>query len=213
MTKLSDLRKNYTKSALDIENADANPIAQFNQWFKEALMSEVAEPNAMTLSTVNESGRPTSRIVLLKGIEEDRFIFFTNYQSGKGKELETNPACALNFFWPDLERQIRIEGVSERLEESVSTDYFQSRPRGSQIGAWASPQSSIIKDREILDKRVIEIEKRFEGQSDLPKPKQWGGYAVEPFQIEFWQGRSNRLHDRLLYSLDNGRWKISRLAP
>ena len=213
MTKLSDLRKNYTKSELTIESSDPNPIQQFNRWLHEALKSEVPEPNAMTLSTVTESGRPTSRIVLLKGIERNKFVFYTNYRSTKGKELENNPACALNFFWPDLERQIRIEGIAERIDEAASTAYFQSRPRGSQIGAWASPQSIIIKDRKILEDRVAELEKRFDGHEALPKPKQWGGYSVEAFQIEFWQGRSNRLHDRLLYTNNNGIWRIDRLAP
>jgi len=213
MTKLSDIRKNYTKGEFTIEQADKNPIEQFNKWLKEAISSELVEPNAMTLSTVSPSGRPSSRIVLLKEVTQNQFIFYSNYQSNKGKQLEENPACALNFFWPELERQVRIEGISERGDESTSTVYFQSRPRGSQIGAWASPQSSVIQNRELLEKRVVELEKRFEGQQILPKPKQWGGYAVEPFLIEFWQGRSNRLHDRLLYTNENGSWKIARLAP
>ncbi len=213
MEKLSEIRKNYIKNELKIENADANPFTQFNIWFNEALKSEVPEPNAMTLSTVNETGKPSSRIVLLKGIEQNKFLFYTNYQSNKGKDLDLNSACALNFFWPDLERQIRIEGVAERIDEAASTSYFQSRPRGSQIGAWASPQSSVIKSREILETRVMDIEKRFEGVENIPKPKQWGGFSVDVFMIEFWQGRSNRLHDRLLYRTENGAWKINRLAP
>lgn len=213
MTKLSDIRKNYTKNELLTETIDKDPIKQFNHWFREAIESEVLEPNAMTLSTINAAGRPTSRIVLLKGIEENRFLFFTNYQSSKGKELEQSPACALNFFWPELERQVRIEGIAERIEEKASTAYFQSRPRGSQIGAWASPQSSVIKDRETLEKRVAELEEKYKDAEVLPKPNQWGGFAVESFQIEFWQGRSNRLHDRLVYILHDGAWQISRLAP
>jgi pyridoxamine 5'-phosphate oxidase len=213
MTKLSDIRKNYTKNELLTETIDKDPIKQFNHWFREAIESEVLEPNAMTLSTINAAGRPTSRIVLLKGIEENRFLFFTNYQSSKGKELEQSPACALNFFWPELERQVRIEGIAERIEEKASTAYFQSRPRGSQIGAWASPQSSVIKDRETLEKRVAELEEKYKDAEVLPKPNQWGGFAVETFQIEFWQGRSNRLHDRLVYILHDGAWQISRLAP
>jgi pyridoxamine 5'-phosphate oxidase len=213
MTKLSDIRKNYTKNELLTETIDKDPIKQFNHWFREAIESEVLEPNAMTLSTTNAAGRPTSRIVLLKGIEENRFLFFTNYQSSKGKELEQSPACALNFFWPELERQVRIEGIAERIEEKASTAYFQSRPRGSQIGAWASPQSSVIKDRETLEKRVAELEEKYKDAEVLPKPNQWGGFAVESFQIEFWQGRSNRLHDRLVYILHDGAWQISRLAP
>jgi pyridoxamine 5'-phosphate oxidase len=213
MATISEIRKNYTKSSLTIEHAHLDAIVQFKNWFDEAVKSEVAEPNAMTLSTINPQGNPSSRIVLLKGLEQNKFIFYTNYQSSKGKDLDTNPACALNFFWPDLERQVRVEGIAERVDEKTSTDYFQSRPRGSQIGAWASPQSSIIHDREIVEKRAAEIEKRFEGQAVLPKPKQWGGFAVEAFQVEFWQGRSNRLHDRLLYTKNGGEWKIDRLAP
>jgi len=213
MTKLSDIRKNYTKSELIIEKVDQDQIKQFDQWFNEAIESQVPEPNAMTLSTINAAARPTSRIVLLKGIEQNKFLFFTNYQSSKGKELEQNPACALNFFWPELERQVRIEGIAERIEENASTAYFNSRPRGSQIGAWASPQSSIIKDRETLEKRVAELEEKYKDAEVLPKPNQWGGFAVEAFQIEFWQGRSNRLHDRLVYILHDGAWQISRLAP
>jgi pyridoxamine 5'-phosphate oxidase len=213
MTKLSDIRKNYTKGELTIDNAEKDPIDQFNKWFKEALVNDLLEPNAMTLSTVNASGRPSSRIVLLKEIANNKFVFYTNYQSNKGKALEENPACAINFFWPELERQVRIEGMAERVDEPTATAYFQSRPRGSQLGAWASPQSSLIKDRELLEKRVAELEKLYEGKEVLPKPKQWGGYAVEPFLFEFWQGRSNRLHDRLLYTMENNSWRIDRLAP
>jgi pyridoxamine 5'-phosphate oxidase len=213
MKPISEIRKEYTMASLELKTIDKNPIAQFEKWFKEALQAEVLEPNAMTLSTVTEAGRPTARVVLLKGIEKNKFSFYTNYQSKKGKELEHNPACALTFFWPELERQVRIEGVSERLETAVSEAYFQSRPRGSQVGAWASPQSSIIKDREILEARVKEIEKRFEGKEILPKPHQWGGYAVEPFEIEFWQGRASRLHDRIVYYKNEGEWVMHRLAP
>jgi len=213
MKPISEIRKEYTMASLELKTIDKNPIAQFEKWFKEAMQAEVLEPNAMTLSTVTEAGRPTARVVLLKGIEKNKFSFYTNYQSKKGKELEHNPACALTFFWPELERQVRIEGVSERLETAVSEAYFQSRPRGSQVGAWASPQSSIIKDREILEARVKEIEKRFEGKEILPKPHQWGGYAVEPFEIEFWQGRASRLHDRIVYYKNDGEWVMHRLAP
>jgi pyridoxamine 5'-phosphate oxidase len=213
MKPISEIRKEYTMASLELKTIDKNPIAQFEKWFKEALQAEVLEPNAMTLSTVTEAGRPTARVVLLKGIEKNKFSFYTNYQSKKGKELEHNPACALTFFWPELERQVRIEGASERLETAVSEAYFQSRPRGSQVGAWASPQSSIIKDREILEARVKEIEKRFEGKEILPKPHQWGGYAVEPFEIEFWQGRASRLHDRIVYYKNEGEWVMHRLAP
>lgn len=213
MKPISELRTEYTKATLDQATVDKNPIAQFEKWFHEALEAEVLEANAMTLATVTESGRPTARIVLLKGIEQNKFLFYTNYQSQKGKELDNNPACALTFFWPELERQVRIEGISERLESTVSEAYFQSRPRSSQIGAWASPQSTIIKDRSLLEVRAKEIEKRFAGKEILPKPNQWGGYAIEPFEIEFWQGRPSRLHDRIAYYKSENQWVIHRLAP
>jgi pyridoxamine 5'-phosphate oxidase len=196
-----------------VSSVDVSPITQFEKWFNEAIQSGAAEPNAMTLSTVTEQGRPSARIVLLKGIENNRFQFYTNYQSHKGKELELNPACALTFFWPELERQVRIEGVCERVAAEVSDRYFSSRPRGSQIGAWSSPQSTMIKDRLILEARAKEIEKKFEGTEKLPRPKQWGGYDVDAFMIEFWQGRPSRLHDRIQYNKVDDRWQINRLAP
>jgi pyridoxamine 5'-phosphate oxidase len=210
---MKDLRTEYRKSTLDSQSVDRDPIAQFDRWFTEAVKATVPEPNAMNLATISEDGRPSSRIVLLKGIADGKFMFYTNYQSQKGKELEKNPACALNFFWPDLERQIRIEGVAQRLDVATSENYFQSRPRASQVSAWASPQSSLIRDRTILEERVKGIEKRFEGKDVLPKPHQWGGYGVEPFEIEFWQGRLNRLHDRIVYTRIEGEWRINRLAP
>jgi pyridoxamine 5'-phosphate oxidase len=213
MQSLADLRKEYSKSSLDVTTVNVNPITQFEKWFNEAMESSVSEPNAMNLATVNEQGRPSSRIVLLKGVENGFFQFYTNYQSKKGKELELNPACALTFFWPELERQIRIEGVCARVSQEVSDKYFQSRPRASQIGAWSSPQSTLIKDRVILEQRVAEMEKRFAGNEKLPRPKQWGGYEVEPFMIEFWQGRQSRLHDRVSYNKVDDRWQIHRLAP
>ena len=213
MKPISEIRTEYTKASLDQSTIEKNPIVQFEKWFHEALEAEVMEANAMTLSTVTESGRPTARIVLLKGIEQNKFLFYTNYQSQKGKELDNNPACALTFFWPELERQVRIEGISERLESSVSKVYFQSRPRSSQVGAWASPQSTIIKDRSLLEERAREIEKRFAGKETLPKPNQWGGYAIEPHEIEFWQGRPSRLHDRIVYYRSENEWVVHRLAP
>lgn len=213
MKALADIRKDYTKATLDSTSVDKNPIRQFEKWFDEAIKSEMTEPTAMNLATIASNGRPSSRIVLLKGIENDQFIFYTNYQSQKGKELEINPACALTFFWPDLERQIRIEGVAARVAPDISDAYFKSRPRGSQVGAWASPQSTIIKDRKILEDRVKEIEKRFEDKKVLSRPNQWGGFGVDPFEIEFWQGRSSRLHDRIVYTKVDQLWKINRLAP
>jgi pyridoxamine 5'-phosphate oxidase len=213
MPTLSELRNEYSKASLDISAVLPDPIAQFERWFHEALDAKVLEPNAMNLSTVNENNRPSSRIVLLKGIERNKFLFYTNYQSTKGKELTSNPACALTFFWPELERQVRIEGTADRVDETTSEKYFQSRPRGSQISAWTSPQSSVVQSREILEERSREIEKKFEGMPLLPKPKQWGGYAVDPIIIEFWQGRPNRLHDRIHYGKVDGEWRICRLAP
>jgi pyridoxamine 5'-phosphate oxidase len=213
MQNIADLRKEYSRATLDISNVLADPVKQFEKWFDEAVQAGVTEPNAMHLATVNEQGKPSSRIVLLKGIEGNSFFFYTNYQSKKGKELEINPACALTFFWPDIERQVRIEGIAERVDPRISDQYFQSRPRGSQIGAWASPQSSIIKDRIILEDRASQIEKKFENSKVLPRPHQWGGYQIEPLLIEFWQGRASRLHDRIQFVKTDGTWKIHRLAP
>lgn len=213
MHKLDKIRKEYSKASLDISNVLTNPVDQFNKWFGEAMEAEVLEPNAMSLATVGSENRPSCRIVLLKGIEDDRFLFFTNYQSHKGKELENNPVCALTFFWPQVERQVRIEGSVTRVDDRKSEEYFQSRPLGAQIGAWSSPQSSVISGREILEERVKQIEKKYDGKSALPKPHQWGGFQVEPVMIEFWQGRENRLHDRIEYRKVNGQWTMQRLAP
>jgi len=213
MLSLADLRKEYSRDILEESSVAKHPLVQFEKWFQEAVHSEVPEPSAMNLSTVTEGGLPSSRIVLLKGIENGCFVFYTNYQSVKGTQLDTNPVCALTFFWPELERQVRIVGTSDRVTEDVSTAYFQSRPRESQISAWSSPQSTVIISRKILEDRVHEIEKRFDGQKVLPKPKQWGGYSITPHSVEFWQGRPNRLHDRILYSRNDNGWTISRLAP
>lgn len=213
MQNLANIRKDYRKATLDVASVDVNPVVQFEKWFGEALNSEVMEPNAMNLSTVNGQGKPSARMVLLKGLEKGRFVFYTNYHSKKGQELENNPACALTFFWPELERQVRVEGVASRVEPGLSDDYFQSRPRESQMGAWASPQSVLIESREILEQRFHEIEKKFAGQPVLPRPHQWGGFQVDPFQIEFWQGGPGRLHDRIQYVKVDAEWKVYRLAP
>ncbi len=213
MKPITDIRKDYSKSALDIGAISSDPIAQFELWFEEALASKVPEPNALTLSTVSEDGRPSGRIVLLKGVEKGKFIFYSNYQSQKGKELEQNPACSLTFFWAELERQVRIEGIASRADANSSEKYFQSRPRESQVGAWASPQSAVISNREILEERVKKIQEKFKGAAQLPKPNQWGGYEVDPLKIEFWQGRPNRLHDRIVFTKVDGVWQIHRLAP
>lgn len=213
MQNLADLRKDYTMATLDTSSVSDNPFLQFEQWFAQAQDAKVLEPNAMTLATVNESGRPSARIVLLKGLEDEKFVFYTNYQSNKGHDLDKNPACALTFFWPEMERQIRIEGIADRQDNEKSEQYFQSRPRASQISAWSSPQSAVVKDRMILEERVAQLETKFAGLEKIPKPSQWGGYKIEALSVEFWQGRTGRLHDRILYTKTGNTWKISRLAP
>lgn len=213
MQDLAQIRKEYSLNELDEKSISASPFGQFEKWFNEALSAKVLEPNAMNLATITGNNRPSSRIVLLKGFNESGFSFYTNYQSTKGKELEQTPFCALNFFWPELERQIRIEGSVERVTKEQSDEYFGSRPRESQIGAWASPQSSLIASRTILEERYETVKKKFEGQNSIMRPNQWGGYMVKPFLMEFWQGRPSRLHDRIQYTLIDDKWKVSRLAP
>ncbi|MBK6264222.1 pyridoxamine 5'-phosphate oxidase [Marivirga sp. S37H4] len=209
---IADLREEYTKESLKIEKVSQNPIDQFLNWFENAVDSAVNEPNAMNLST-SSNGKVSSRIVLLKGVENNNFIFYTNYESEKGKQIADNPYVALTFFWPELERQIRIEGLVKKVDTVTSDIYFKSRPRASQIGAWVSPQSKSISDRTVLDQRLVEIEKKFNGK-EVERPAHWGGYAITPTLIEFWQGRPSRLHDRLCYTLEEtGSWKIERLAP
>jgi pyridoxamine 5'-phosphate oxidase len=212
MNDIANIRKEYSKANLDVTTILKDPIQQFNLWFNEAVTAKVPEPNAMNIATIN-GGRPISRIVLLKGVENGMFVFFTNYQSQKGKELEQNPACSLTFFWPELERQVRVEGIASRIDARRSDEYFQSRPRGSQIGAWASPQSTVINERSILEERVKQLEEKFKGQDKLPRPQQWGGYEINPLLIEFWQGRPSRLHDRIVFTKVEDAWKVNRLAP
>jgi pyridoxamine 5'-phosphate oxidase len=213
MQNLAQIRKEYSLNELDEKTISASPFGQFEKWFNEAINSKVLEPNAMNLATITANNRPSSRIVLLKGFSDGGFSFYTNYQSTKGKELEQTPFCALNFFWPELERQVRIEGSVDRVTAGQSDEYFKTRPRDSQIGAWASPQSSIIASRALLEERYESIKKKFDKTENINRPNQWGGYLVKPFLLEFWQGRPSRLHDRIQYTLIEGEWKVSRLAP
>ena len=213
MSKISDMRENYQRGFLLEENVNKDPITQFQQWFEEARNAKVLEANAMILSTVNKDAFPSSRTVLLKEIENDGFIFYTNYESDKGKDLELNPNVSLLFLWKELERQVRISGTAHKISKEQSQNYFHIRPKGSQIGAWTSPQSKVISNREILEERKLEIEKKYSDVDKLPLPDFWGGYKVVPDKIEFWQGRPNRLHDRLRFKKEDTSWKIERLAP
>lgn len=209
---IAGIRKDYILEKLNETDAAANAVDQFTRWWNEAMQSDIIELNAMTLATASTSGVPSARIVLLKGYDERGFVFFTNYTSHKGHELEANPHAALVFFWKELERQVRIEGAIEKVSGEESDTYFYSRPANSRIGAWASPQSEIIGSRDLLEENVKIFTEKF--GENIPRPAHWGGYRVIPQIIEFWQGRSNRLHDRLQYSmLQNGDWKIERLAP
>lgn len=210
---IAKIRTEYARHSLGEKDVDANPISQFRKWLREALTAQVLEATAMNMATLSAQGIPSSRIVLLKEVKDNGFVFYTNYQSNKGRELELNPVTALNFFWPELERQVRIQGTVKKASKEDSEKYFQERPKSSQIGAWASPQSAVIKGRKILEEREKQLREKFEGQDVLPKPEQWGGYIVEPFLVEFWQGRPSRLHDRIVYTLEDSKWKISRLAP
>lgn len=211
---LQDLREDYRKSTLEEKNAALNPFVQFNNWFQEALNAKIPEPNAMTIATVNSAGLPSARVVLLKGFDEAGFIFYTNYNSQKGRELTENPNCAVVFNWLELERQIRIEGIAEKLSPAESTDYFHKRPKKSQIGAWASPQSQVIETRDILEKNLQDLQTRYMDSENLPRPEHWGGFRIKATRIEFWQGRSSRLHDRLNYEKgEDNTWTRKRLAP
>ncbi|MCZ4223192.1 pyridoxamine 5'-phosphate oxidase [Pedobacter rhodius] len=209
---LQNLRQDYKSATLDEADVDNNPIVQFKKWFDHAVNAQVYEPNVMTLATADKSGKPDARIVLLKGVDEDGFRFFTNYLSAKGKELKRNPYAALVFFWPDLERQVRIEGTVEKLDKETSEAYFLTRPVASQIGAVASPQSQVIPNRTFLEEKFEELKSKSEGKT-IAKPAHWGGYIVKPTRIEFWQGRRSRLHDRINFELVKGSWIKTRLAP
>ncbi|MDD8017687.1 MAG: pyridoxamine 5'-phosphate oxidase [Bacteroidota bacterium] len=210
--KLYDLRQEYKKGTLDEKEVDKNPITQFEKWFEEAVKSNIPEVTAMTLATADKQGRPSARTVLLKEFDERGFIFFSNYDSNKAKDLKENPQAALLFFWEPLERQVRITGRVEKISLKESLEYFHSRPMESQLGAWASMQSSVVSARDVLEMTFASMKKKFQN-GQIPLPPFWGGYRVIPEEFEYWQGRPNRLHDRVWYKQENGNWKIARLSP
>ena len=213
MSHPGPIRSNYQQGILERKDLSPDPMEMFRRWWAEAIAAEIYEVNAMTLATVSPEGQPSARTVLLKGILDEGFEFYTNYKSHKAREMEMNPKVALLFFWKELEKQIRIEGIVEKVREERSKEYFQSRPRSSQIGAWASPQSKVIQNRQEIIDEVIRLDKQFEGEDPLPLPEHWGGYLVRPNLFEFWQGRENRLHDRFVYAREKEGWSINRLAP
>jgi pyridoxamine 5'-phosphate oxidase len=208
---IANIRKDYKLKSLLEDDVKKDPIEQFSVWWNEAVSSEITEVNAMTLATTTADGFPSARIMLLKNFTDEGFIFFTNYQSRKGSTLQQNPHAALVFFWKELERQVRIEGTVSKVSEKESDAYFLSRPAGSRIGAWASPQSTTIAGRHVIEQNVQKYSEQF--GEEIPRPPHWGGFIVKPSKIEFWQGRSSRLHDRILYTKVQDEWKIERLAP
>lgn len=210
---IAAIREEYKRGSLSESDVALRPVVQFEKWLAEAIGAQVAEPTAMVLSTVDADGVPSSRVVLLKDVAEKGFTFFTNYESKKGHDIAVNPTVSLLFFWSELQRQVRVVGTIQRLDAQDSDEYFQSRPRGSRLGAIASPQSSVIPDREYLESRVQAIEADYQGKDDIARPTHWGGYVVSPLNVEFWQGRESRLHDRLVYSVTEGEWELKRLAP
>lgn len=208
---IHQIRENYTKSTLEVENVLKNPIEQFSKWLKEAIESETSEPTALTVATANKEGVPSARIVLLKYVQDNGFIFFTNYNSTKGKELLENPHASMVFFWPELQRQVNVKGIVKKVSSKLSDDYFYSRPTDSQIGALASNQSEIISSREIIEEKIKNITAQ---NTTITRPDNWGGYLLEPSEIEFWQGRANRLHDRIQFKKRaTNDWGIERLSP
>jgi pyridoxamine 5'-phosphate oxidase len=209
---INTLRHDFSRESLDEKDVSAHPVQQFSKWFKEAVEAKVNEPNAMGLSTVSREGKPSSRILLLRNFDEKGFVFYTNYTSRKGEDISENPNAALLFFWPELERQVRIEGTLSRQSVEESDLYFQSRPRTSKLGAWTSAQSKVISSRKILDEEYAKLSEKYPDEN-VPRPAYWGGYVLKPVSVEFWQGRPSRLHDRILYTAEDDRWKIERLAP
>ncbi|WP_347159196.1 pyridoxamine 5'-phosphate oxidase [Pontibacter chitinilyticus] len=210
---IADIRKNYSMQELTEASVSEHPMEQFGTWLEEAIQSAADEPTAMVLSTVNGAGKPSARVVLLKDVSPDGFTFFTNYNSRKGHDLAESPYAALTFFWPALERQVRVEGKVVKVAAQVSDTYFHSRPKGSQIGAWASPQSQAIESREVLEQADKTYTEKYADAPEIPRPEHWGGYQLQPERLEFWQGRPNRLHDRIVYEQTEGSWKTGRLAP
>ena len=210
--ELNDLRREYAAGGLDEADLEPDPIAMFRRWMHDVVSAGLHEPNALVLSTVGPDGTPASRTVLLKGLDDRGFVFFTNYASRKGEELAANARCALLFPWHPLERQVRVEGLATRLSDAENDAYFASRPRAAQLGAWASPQSEVVPGRAALDARYAEVAARF-GDGNVPRPEHWGGYCVAPRSVEFWQGRTGRMHDRLRYRRQDHGWVIERLAP
>ena len=213
LSSISDIRRDYMLKSFDESHAANNPFDQFREWWEEATSADIDEVNAMTLATVDGNGKPAARIVLLKGYTQDGFVFFTNYESAKGQDLAINPNAALLFFWKELERQIRIEGTVEKIDPADSDAYFHSRPAGSRIGAWVSPQSKVIPNRAFLENNYHELVKKYPNENTVPRPPHWGGFIVKPESFEFWQGRSSRLHDRLKYTKTKEGWNRERLAP
>lgn len=211
--KLSDIRKDYTQATLNREDLCAHPITQFKQWLDEYAALDPLEPTAMVIATVDEQQRPWQRVLLLKGVDDKGLVFFSNYESNKGVQLFANPNASAHFFWPEMERQVSFIGKVVRTSREDSEMYFHSRPKGSQIGAWASEQSRPLASRDLLDEKVKQLEQTYANDEQLPVPEHWGGFRLVPERVEFWQGRSNRLHDRFEYVLENGEWGVSRLQP
>lgn len=210
MKSIKNIRTDYVKNELNFDDLTVHPFDLFKSWMTDAL-EQISEPNAFVLSTVNTEGKPSSRVLLLRDLDDKGFNFFTNYNSQKSQDIESNPFVCLNFFWYELERQVRVSGRIEKLPSEASEDYFNSRPYESKIGAWSSPQSSVIESRKVLNKNVKDFSSQY--TEDVPRPPHWGGYCIVPDKIEFWQGRSSRLHDRFVYSIEGEEWKIVRLAP